>query len=1833
MSAIVSRIDDWKKSLLDLGKRNRLLNYKDTKRSNIKISSPELEELYQHLVLDEKSLSFPFSYIWDEDGEELENERIIPVDISTNRTIKEQQKTLKNLRDKARTAVEEQGVNILYLAFGFLQWTESLDSKQVMTSPIILVPVSISLESLTSPYVLKLHEDEIVINPTLIYKMEHDFGIDFPEFEPNENDIIVYLNKIQENVSFRGWKILTECGLSLFSFLKMNMYSDLELHKEKIITHPILKALAGDRSNVENVPEEYTDYDHDNNVKPIDIYQVVDADSSQQDAILYSKKGISFVLQGPPGTGKSQTITNIISEALADGKKVLFVSEKMAALEVVHKRLTQSGLDDFSLMLHSHKVNKKEVLSELNRTLNADRIRLQDDAIYQLNALEKQRERLNSYAKELHVICPPLNKSIYEITGKLAKLSDVPCVIFTIENVDEFSAGKLQQFVFLLTEYSKTVGKMTIDYKDNPWRSVALRAVTHIERQNIEKNIRDLLPKIKMLHSTMADTIQIINYESEITMNSSKILILVLKHLALSPKLPVEWFVNENILALRNKAEEYHILEIEYLSQKDFIKTTYYDKFFDLNAEQTKDEIENILVKINNVINTEHYSKSEEIYNSRTELEKELKIIKCQINHAEDDMNYLKDIGLNVDENTVHTLSATVEILEILTKDIKPTEAWFDGKNFSKNIELAKKYKSTLKEIDELTLSLLHDFDKEILDIDFNNIIKRYRAEYGSFLKIFKKEYRQDKKTIQALYTISGKKIDDATILAALNKVKDIVEKRIWLEENQNRISEFLGQYFLGSDTDWEGVFSSIEEFQKLIVECQNDVSDVLKNNMIQGSIDLKRCKDAIIHFEGIVSSEFLNYLNKIVKIESSEEKTDLCTIARSSEELLREIEKFNILIYQLLSTAKENISFVRLSEGINALMQVQQYIKTINDMDQELKNKFKHEYTGIDTDWESIIKKLNWMIECQRLNETAKLPEQFIIRACEDTVVKNDCSNRAKHLEDLAKEASKEWNYVCLLFDEKEKLDYVDLSNLMCRLEKCANNMSSLEEWIDYCAITEKCKNLGLGGFLEEVSNVCIDTKVIVEIFQKRFYRSWLDAMIPKYPSINLFRRRSQESVIEEFKNLDLLQMRIARIRVRERLLAKIPDINRMTAASDEIAILRRELNKQRRIMPLRKLFRTIPNLLMAIKPCLMMSPLSVSLFLQADSYDFDLIVFDEASQVHTEDSIGAIMRGKQIVIAGDCKQLPPTSFFAATTSDNDFDTDDGDENEETNVFESILDEASTILPERILKWHYRSRHESLIAFSNAKIYNHCLTTFPSTIEKVENNGVEYVYVKNGVYDRGGKKCNLEEAKEVSNLVFNHIKNSPNRTLGVITFSEAQQHAVENAIQQKRLQHPEYEAFFNEEKMDGFFIKNLENVQGDERDTIIFSIGYAKDINGVMYMNFGPLSRDGGYRRLNVAITRAKYNVKLVGSIYPTDIRLESTNSEGVKMLRSYIEFAIQGQKVLDTEISSNDVVNVDSPFEEAVYDFLIKNSYQVSTQVGCSGYRIDMAIKHPSLSGRFVIGIECDGATYHSSRTARERDRLRQTILEDIGWKIYRIWSTDWIKDPVTEGQRLLEAVEAAINDYIDESIETIHDDNSDFEDTNDKVLVAAIETIHIDDSTVSDYDFLNYEETNIWDVDRDYNDNQYLRNVIEYVVKKEFPIHFELLCKRVAPLFGNQKATVKVRNGVDFIMRQYCNSVLKKGEFCWLKDNDEAKVRIPTDLVSRPIQYIAVEELAEAMMKVISNSFGVEKDDLFVTTARIFGFNRTGGNIQSAMSETYEYLEKNNMIRLLDNKVALV
>lgn len=424
-------------------------------------------------------------------------------------------------------------------------------------------------------------------------------------------------------------------------------------------------------------------------------------------------------------------------------------------------------------------------------------------------------------------------------------------------------------------------------------------------------------------------------------------------------------------------------------------------------------------------------------------------------------------------------------------------------------------------------------------------------------------------------------------------------------------------------------------------------------------------------------------------------------------------------------------------------------------------------------------------------------------------------------------------------------------------------------------------------------------------------------------------------------------------------------------------------------------------------------MSPLSVSTFLSPDM-SFDVVIFDEASQIFPWGAIGAIYRAKQLIVVGDSQQMPPSNQFMCTNDSDD------DEEEDIDDFESILDLCSSSFRPRNLSWHYRSRNESLIAFSNKNFYNNKLITFPSSRINDKGLGVDFFYVENSIFD-GISKTNKNEAEKVVELVFYNFRNHPERSVGVVAFNKQQSDLIEKLIYTERQKYDEFEDFFKSDREEPFFVKNLENVQGDERDIIIFSATYAKNSSSnKLFLNFGPINKSGGERRLNVAFTRAKYNIQLVSSIHYYDIDVSRTNSVGVRLLREYLDYAENGNIGLQRSIKTDNsslFEEFDSEFEVQVSKFLRENGFCVDTQVGCSSFRIDLALKTPD-SSDYVLAIECDGATYHSSKTARDRDRLRQEILEGMGWTFYRIWSTDWFRNNKEEKNRLLTTATNALN-----------------------------------------------------------------------------------------------------------------------------------------------------------------------------------------------------------------------
>jgi superfamily I DNA and/or RNA helicase/very-short-patch-repair endonuclease len=1859
LSEVQVKLEKWKQKLLDLGKRNRLLNYKETRRSNVRLIQPDIDELYK-ITVDNNTLEFvlkdTFINLFNFDSELEQNKEAINTDINnislskgqvlTSTSDSELLKTLAQIRSKAKTAMEEQGVNILYLAFGFLEWTEIEQSSVIFKSPIVLVPVQLRLESLLDTYKLTIADDDIVINPTLLFKLDKDFNTELPSLPDEEGfPITAYLNAVQEAVKSKGWTVSNEVHLSLFSFLKLNMYEDLNNHTDKAAAHPIIQSLAGDISSLKPVPEELNDtYDHDVKSRPIDTFQVVDADSSQQDAIVAAKKGVSFVLQGPPGTGKSQTITNIIAECLSEGKKVLFVSEKMAALDVVYKRLCDTGLKDFCLQLHSHKANKKEVLSELGRTLALSKSHTRDEAIAELDQLLEERNHLNDYAKSLHTPCEPLGKTIYEIHGRLLRYQGAEDIRFDFDNVENVTQHDINKYGRLLEQFSFTANKLGSDYSSNPWMGCTLRNFTLKHQHDIMSHFNSFINILEKLGKTSSDLSLAMSLQPHNTLNLSNQFIQVLKLAGKSTKPPLTWVTTQEIEPLAEQAQSYLNITNSYHTTKEALTHIYDAKILDLESESLLHQMEKNLFACLESLNRSTINEDKGLIEKREWLTKSLTTIETLFQDLKGGGESLSNIlGVPL-PYTINELESVCHLTKDILLDPKPTSLWFDNRQFKITQKLLNETRSKYKTIEENEKKILQTFSQQIFDLDCNSLLLRFKTKYSSILRLTKVSYYKDRKSLIVLKKETSK-ISNADIISYLELIRENEDLKKWLSEHNSQISEVLGSWYNHEYTDWDSLTKAINTFDDIL------------NWFAPGNIPSK-AKDLLLNIESSIQSikkifatvnklmaetETINLVHKLFELDSDIKETTFEVVIEKVKLIFDKLEQV-FYVYDKVTSymVEKRIRLCRdIIKDLTMVSTVRKSIDLINTKFDELREAYGYYFSGIDTNWQEVLDSLAWSLDFRQLINDLMLPLEFTEKVCTKDEIIALARKGLKEFEAIELPTSDELNYLTMLFEEDEHdFKNMEFTTFQNWLQTCVSNFGALEEWIDFVNSREQCLQSGLGNYIETVIASKLPAQTIVPSFFNRFYRLWLDAMYERFPAIVNFRRRNHESIIDSFKELDKKQLIIARARIRETLFRTMPSTGSIYSGRGEIDILRHELGKRKKIKPLRKLFHEIPNLLLTLKPCLMMSPLSVSLFLEPESYDFDVVLFDEASQICPEDSIGAIFRAKQVIIAGDSEQLPPTNFFSVSTGDSEYDED---EDNEVDAYESILDESRAVLPEKSLRWHYRSKHEHLIAFSNVKIYapqHNSLITFPSSIERAPNNGVEYIYVQDGVYDRSGSRSNKIEAQKVAQLVFEHWSRFPRRSLGIVTFSQAQQNEVEAAVRHMRGINPQFEMFFDESNDEPFFIKNLENVQGDERDTIIFSIGYAKDTSGVMYMNFGPLSKSGGYRRLNVAITRAKYNIKLVGSIKPTDIDLDRTGSDGVKMLRSYIDFAINGPDSLLRETVEPETVNTESPFEEEVYSFLKNKGYHLATQVGCSRYRIDMAIKHPKVSGKYVIGIECDGATYHSARTARERDRLREDVLRGLGWKLHRIWSTDWIKDPMSEGQRLTEAIEEAIYNADDfEGNITAETENF---ISNEVMVEEIIEKLEEEcqpdwNNFLSAYGFIEYKPVDLNLLERHVGEKEfmYICRLIRELVENEGPIHFDVLSKRLAFLFGREKVTSKVKKSVMSYLKAYLrNEIVIRDEFCWFKEVKYVTVKVPnsTDGI-RKIEHICKEELAEAMYTVAKNRFGMSSDDLIMETSRIFGFNRAGGKIKDAMSDALVHLVNSNRISEKEGKVIAV
>ncbi|OIK10515.1 DUF4011 domain-containing protein [Bacillus sp. MUM 13] len=1639
------KISNWKSRLIDLTKRNRLLNFKPTKSATLKIDG-DYTEIYgvfsqsrgirANAIIDlEKSAKLLTAKALKNGSSNLtdtEKQRVHNMFLEQEKQKLEKQ--LNGIRLKAKSSIDEKGINTLYLTIGFLKWTEVEYSKDVLISPLILVPVSLKRDSAREPYYLYKLDEEVIFNPVLEQKMKLDFGVNLPPLDQIESeDIEQILNVYKKELKLeKSWEFIEETYLGLFSFSKLVMYKDFELYQDAVENHPIIQELAGIKQGKDITGREriVPIQEYERNSKAHESFQILDADSSQQEAILAAKNGVSFVMHGPPGTGKSQTISNIIAETLSQGKKVLFVSEKKAALEVVKKRISEKGLGDFCLDLHSHNSNKKSVLEDLRISLSKNNP--SRSLIVPYSDLDTVKEHLNEYVKALHTVVQPLDKSPHSILGELSKLDEVTELIFKIPNIDSYKLDKLNQISKQIKEI-ELYRDIFSDERNHIWYGTLLQENSFESEAEIKAQFTVLSKKIFDLNKLFEESADFIDFREDLSFIGLDKLFELGQMLLIKPEIPQIWFKDNNnnmLLKAKDSLTKHRTLFEKHAKLKERLLENFEEGILQQNIQHSKDIILNNSDKetINGFINTyrdfiDNLFENEQFTNVNIA---ELKQGLYTLNQLLDSLN--KIIQFSRTEITKQQVEEIGLIGNYVQNNIRPTFSWFD---FSKRDEIASAitdgtdiYTKFLLEKKIIEESYLPEFINE----DIDGMLNRFINDYSSIMRIFNKNFKKDKSLLNS-YKRSKEKVNIDKVIKDLRSIKRLKELQKTIDERSNDWKEALGDVFQQEKTDWESVPKVLGNFYALIGKIKSSLNyEEYQKFLLTYQMEDKQNFLALCH----AVNEQVNNIDLTIadlvkttlpKLEVVKEETDNLLA------LIPKVEKLSEYIQKILQEKSLIAGFSKVPaltyDSINNLFQ---HFSDIKNMEKGIEDNYPvfcslygNLYKGFETEWKVVEGAINWTVDADN-NFNGRFPEKFIqiINNHEDlkkfTTMCDELSENRNQLKGELGFYSKVFPFDLPRYENK-KFHEIELTKLSTILKLIANSTHKLQQWTTSQRVKSEALEIGLGDFIEKV--LLEQTKDSYDkIFMKRFYKIWLDFAYNQLPVLKRFDIETHSNYLNEFKNLDVSIIEMNSKRLNKKLIEnKDSYISNKQHTSNELAILSRKIQKQKRHKPIRRLFSEIPNLLLSIKPCMMMSPLSVSQFIDPTSLKFDLIIFDEASQIRPEDAIGSLIRGNQVVIAGDDKQLPPTSFFSQQIEmDDEFINEE--EEEAFESFESILDESLLIMPQMSLKWHYRSKHESLIAFSNKEIYKNEMYTFPSS-SNGQNDGISHVYVENGVYDRGASKKNRVEAARVAELVINHFNNTPERSLGVIAFSEAQQEAIRDMLDEIRLKNPAYEELFNEDSLESFFIKNLENVQGDERDTIILSVGYGKDSSGILYYNFGPLNKDGGERRLNVAITRAKHEIIVVSSIRHTDLDDSKLNKKGPKLLKNYLYFAqTKGEFTNNNGIMNNG--EVDSPFEQDVYDMLVKAGLEVRKQIGCSGYRIDLAVVDPLQPGKYLLGIECDGATYHSSKTARDRDRLRQSILESLGWNIHRIWSQDWVKRKKEITEEIVNIVKAQQNDY---------------------------------------------------------------------------------------------------------------------------------------------------------------------------------------------------------------------
>lgn len=1547
MPSIESLLEDARKRLVETGTRNRLIhvNRKTTRGNLLNIINERSDDIFN--ILRNNSKKMRFAGKGDEEDslsneivlteiqyEEFDEGRFTDNVLETPLTPDALQKRLLKLSRDSKTAVEEQGINILYLAMGFLQWYEDKNSSVLRESPLILLPVTLVRNDKTSTYDLLCRDDDVVTNLPLQERLNLDFGISLPEIDDSSEWIPSdYFRKVQETIEGKErWRIDSNgMQLGFFSFAKLMMLRDLDpknWDEQSLLENQLISGLLADGFTSE--PPLFKEDDNiDDKLLPSQILHVVDADSSQTKVIEEVRSGRNLVVQGPPGTGKSQTITNILAAAAHDNKKVLFVAEKMAALEVVYNRMCKVGLQDLCLELHSRSANKKVFLQHIAETISNSR----GVESPELNSeeLRKARDELNKVVDLLHTPLPERHYTPYsvltELMGFVSKDTRAP----------RFDASKIES-----------------------------------RSNEQEKTLFDALNKY-----------------------------------------------------------------LDIVSKYGFGKDNAFRGTTNLNLQPT--DLQRLNDELNNAIDT-----------------------------LDNWMSYQSELEMVIGSGSPHTLS---------------------GSDSSRNIfEYLQQAPTNTTQFIEITY-----------------------ANKGSAR--FEDVLCSSKSWVDFKENLSG-----------------VVRDNVWnneIEHLREPIVKGLGSFF-------SRVFGKYRAASK-------ELASYLKGDLPNSPEERLKMLDSVI--EGKAKKNFFDEESEFLKIK-------LGTEWRGERTPFNDIME----VYEWYQQAPEEI-FKLSSEQLKKL------------------------------------------IDC----ETTR------------TFSANDFEERKLLLAESLDKVNQKLKISIL---DEEQLNEVSLTELKNRLDSMYQNTEAYSLWTRTTFASKTLIELGCEQLLnliteEQISLSYATTELGYAVAESR----WNYARTVK-PELNELSRIDRHALVESFKTLELSRVKQVQVAIKESHLNQVPQ-----GSAGEMGLIRGEIAKKRRHLSIRQVMTGASEMVQRVKPVFLMSPISVAQYLPPGKVEFDLLVIDEASQVKPEDALGSIARAKQIVVVGDQKQLPPTSFFDRLT-DNAPITEDEEETISTakaTEMESILSLCEARgLNQSMLEWHYRSRDPSLITVSNLEFYRNRLILPPSPTESDDDFGLKLVQVP-GVYStasKGGGRptTNRIEAEYIAERLSNLVNKRPDFSVGIVTFSKSQADMVTEVLELRRREDEVLNQFLREDKNENVFVKNIENVQGDERDIILISVGYGPyEANGKLpSMNFGPINSEGGERRLNVLFSRSRVACEVFTSFDPSDIDVTRTSKEGPVVLKKFLEFAKTGE-LNQTYVSEGDA---DSPFEEDVADVIRTLGYDVDHQVGTAGFKIDLGVKDPQNPHHHILAVECDGATYHSALWARERDRMRQQVLEGFGWHFHRIWSTDWFYQRDKEIQRLKVALEEAKLRDLSHSLKGSNKDAPSRDESKvqhqEKKQITLEETtikvpayIKADITVVTDYEPHERPITNI------IFDNAI--NILKQIIEIEGPIHTNEIARRYAAAHGKSRVGSRITDYVEKSLKiaKREGHIKSEGEF-WGTDDQFANVPIrdrsnestPTTNAENisPLEVIACIELIE------KDSGKVEEDELIRVVAKTLGFKRAGPDFQT-------------------------